>query len=138
MTRSTFICLAVLPVLALATDNQRPSRQSQADAQRGKYIVEQVAMCGQCHTPRTESGELIRSQWLAGASVPVSAPYRNKPWASFAPRIAGLNQFTDEQAVRLLAEGINRTGETMRAPMPPFRMSAQDANDVVAYLRSLE
>ena len=40
---------------------------------RGKYIVEDVAMCGTCHTPRLSNGELDRSRWLAGAPVPYLA-----------------------------------------------------------------
>ena len=40
---------------------------------RGKYIVEDVAMCGTCHTPRLSNGQLDRSRWLAGAPVPYLA-----------------------------------------------------------------
>jgi mono/diheme cytochrome c family protein len=95
-------------------------------------------MCGQCHTPRDEAGNLILSQWLHGAPVPVQDPYATKQWATFAPRIAGLPQYSDEQALTLLTKGISRTGNPLRGPMPPFRMSDDDARDVIAYLRSLE
>jgi len=37
---------------------------------RGKYLVEGVAVCGQCHTPRDASGNLDRTRWLQGGSVP--------------------------------------------------------------------
>ena len=36
---------------------------------RGKYIVEGLAICGMCHTPRTDSGEIDQSRWLDGASL---------------------------------------------------------------------
>lgn len=105
---------------------------------RGRYIVEDVAMCGQCHTPRNANGDLILSQRLRGAAVPVQAPFPAKQWAEFAPRIAGLPQYSDEQALTLFTRGISRTGGQLRGPMPPFRMSAGDAKDVISYLRSLE
>jgi mono/diheme cytochrome c family protein len=31
---------------------------------RGKYLVEEVAKCQDCHTPRTEAGELDSTKWL--------------------------------------------------------------------------
>jgi hypothetical protein len=36
---------------------------------RGKYIVEDVAICTQCHTPHTSSAELDRSRWLEGSAL---------------------------------------------------------------------
>ena len=36
---------------------------------RGKYIVEGVAMCGMCHTPRKDSGEIDSARSLDGAAV---------------------------------------------------------------------
>ncbi|HVI09120.1 MAG TPA: hypothetical protein VND65_12590, partial [Candidatus Binatia bacterium] len=36
---------------------------------RGKYIVEGVAMCSMCHTPRLSNGDLDRDHWLDGAAL---------------------------------------------------------------------
>jgi mono/diheme cytochrome c family protein len=106
---------------------------------RGKYIVEDVAMCVQCHTPRDASGNLIREEYLNGAPVPVKAPpYPEMNWALKAPAIAGLIGYTREQGVRLLTAGVTREGRMPNPPMPPFRMSDRDAEAVVAYLKSLE
>ena len=45
---------------------------------------------------------------------------------------------TAADAQRLLTEGsISRRGVQLRAPMPRFRMTPQDAADVTAFLRSL-
>lgn len=50
----------------------------------------------------------------------------------------GLPGYTDEQATRLLTQGaIKRDGSQLRMPMPRFRMNAQDAADVIAYLRTV-
>jgi mono/diheme cytochrome c family protein len=37
---------------------------------RGRYIVEAMAHCGECHTPRNMLGGLKRGAWLAGAMTP--------------------------------------------------------------------
>ncbi len=37
---------------------------------RGRYLVEALAHCGQCHTPRTALGGMDRDRWLQGAENP--------------------------------------------------------------------
>ena len=96
-------------------------------------------MCVECHTPRDQNGNLIGDEYLNGAPVPVKAPpYPQINWAVKAPAIAGLIGYTKNEGVRLLTAGITRDGRVPNPPMPPFRMSAQDAEAVVAYLKSLE
>lgn len=104
---------------------------------RGEYITHHVAMCIECHTPRDENGNLIESKLFKGAPVPVSAPpYPHLEWAFQAPDIAGLVGYDNE--VQFLMTGIvPRTGKAPRRPMPPFKMNQEDAEAVVAYLKSL-
>ncbi|MBC7156455.1 MAG: c-type cytochrome [Rhodobacteraceae bacterium] len=40
------------------------------EAERGRYLVEALAHCGECHTPRDRFGGPIRDAWLAGAPAP--------------------------------------------------------------------
>ncbi len=103
---------------------------------RGKYIVEGVAMCGQCHTPRTSSGAPDRMKWLQGAPLWLTPAIPIRDWPLEAPRIAGIIPGTDEDMIHLLTTGIWRDGKPLRPPMPQFRMSRQDAEAVVAYLKS--
>lgn len=39
-------------------------------ATRGRYIVEALAHCGECHTPRGALGGLDKTRWLTGAPDP--------------------------------------------------------------------
>lgn len=105
--------------------------------ERGKYIVENVAMCERCHTSRDENGNPVRNQWLQGGPVQLKQTYPTPIWASREPRIAGAPPGTDEQFITLLTTGISRTGAPPLPPMPPFRMTRQDAEAVLAYLKSL-
>jgi len=111
----------------------------QSAVERGEYLVHQVAMCVQCHSPRDPSGQLIPSELLQGASMPASAPSMPQAWAFSAPKLAGLpGGFTEETFVRFLQTGERINGHTPKAPMPPFRMTEQDARAIAAYLKTLE
>ena len=39
------------------------------EVERGRYIAEAMAHCGECHTPRNLLGGLQKSSWLGGAAV---------------------------------------------------------------------
>jgi mono/diheme cytochrome c family protein len=137
--RPMLAAFLALPALWLPTlQSVVPPDRGATAVEHGRYIVERVSMCFECHTPRNENGDLLRSDWLLGAPIPVSPPpFAAEGWAIRAPRIAGMPGYTEEQGVRLLTRGIDRTGKTLRPPMPPFRFSEADARAIVAYLKSL-
>jgi mono/diheme cytochrome c family protein len=105
---------------------------------RGKYIVEGLSRCGQCHTPREANGNPDRNQSLQGASVWLTSAEPVEDWPLQAPRIAGIPSGTDAEMIRLLTTGIWRDGKPLREPMPQFRMTQADAGAVVPYLKSLQ
>jgi len=82
-------------------------------------------------------GNADRSHWLQGAPVWLKSAEPMENWPLQAPRIAGVLPGTDEEMVRLLTTGIWKTGTYLRQPMPQFRMTPQDAQAVVAYLKSV-
>ena len=41
-----------------------------AEQERGRYLVEGLGHCGECHTPRSAFGGMERDRWLAGAPIP--------------------------------------------------------------------
>jgi mono/diheme cytochrome c family protein len=136
------IIASALLVIAFQTNAAAQTKKEAPSAgatQRGKYIVDHLAMCIQCHTPRNDAGDLIETQYLQGAPVPVKAPpYPNINWALKAPAIAGLIGYTRDEGVRLLMQGLTREGRVPNPPMPPFRMTRTDAEAVVDYLKSLQ
>ncbi len=122
--------------------NNNPQHQSKptgaaADAARGKYLVEDVAVCGQCHTPRDSNGNLDRTRWLQGASVPYLPSKPDMDWPIIAPRIGGTPPASDADMIKLLTTGIWTDGKRLRLPMPQFRLDRSDAEAVVAYLKSV-
>ena len=114
-----------------------PGPPTKMEIERGRYLVEEVAKCSECHTPRKPDGELDANAWLRGAPIwirPV-APIQN--WADRAPALAGLPSFTDQQAEKVLEEGMGPNGEALRAPMHIYHMTHSDALAIIAYLKSL-
>ena len=110
-----------------------------AQRERGRYIAHDVAMCVQCHTPRDASGALIEEQEFMGAAFPVSAPsfIPEGAWCVTTPRIAGLPGFTDDEAVEFFMNGARLGRHQPKWPMPPFHLDRDDAEALVAYLRTL-
>lgn len=41
-----------------------------ADNERGRYLVETLAHCAECHTPRNALGALDKTRWMGGAPNP--------------------------------------------------------------------
>jgi len=126
-------------ICASAQSSQQPNANSNTSAKiaRGQYIVNGVAMCGMCHTPRNDANQIDRGRWLDGAALWLLPAHPQQDWPLKAPRIAGTPPGSDEDMVRLLTTGLWKDTGYLRSPMPQFRMSREDAEAVVSYLRSL-
>lgn len=129
MTRGVALTIACLTLAALP---------AQAQLARGKYLVEQVAMCGDCHTPRDKTGAPIAAEALHGAPLGVR-PVHPMPFATDAPALAGLpSHYTPAQFAAFLQTGKRPDGSEPLPPMPPYRFSKEDAWAVVDYIKSLK
>jgi mono/diheme cytochrome c family protein len=142
LTSSIVAMLVVASLLALAL-NLRAAEQSAAAesdhgllVERGRYLVNNVGMCSDCHTPRNERGEFVKELWLQGSPLGIT-PNAPMPWAPAAPPIAGLHGMNDAQAIEFLQTGLRPNGSRPLPPMPEFRFVESDARAVVAYLRTL-
>src|ERR1700751_1330813 len=136
LTSILFLVLSSPSMAQQPKPDKTSKKTSDTLVARGKYLVEDVAMCGMCHTPRDSSGNLDRSRWLEGAPLWLQPSVPIADWPLQAPRIAGSPPGSDAELVTLLTTGIWKTGQPLRSPMPQFRMTRQDATAVVAYLRS--
>lgn len=126
------VLLASLACLAL------PALAHAQSAQRGRYIVEHVGMCNDCHTPRTQKGDLIVAETLHGAPLGFQ-PIHPMPFATAAPRIAGLPAgWTLAQTATFLHTGKRPNGTNPMPPMPEYRLDTNDAWSVALYLKSLK
>jgi mono/diheme cytochrome c family protein len=146
--------LLVLTFRVVSTAARLPAQQSSAnqsskqaaekrsttsqpdDLARGRYLVEEVAKCPECHTPRDSNGALDHSRWLRGGPIWFS-PVQSKPrWAMNAPALAGF-PYTDQQGQDILERGIGTNGNPILPPMHSYHLNHMDAVAIILYLRSL-
>lgn len=135
---AVFIVRGVQP--SVAQETKKPATAAAAggsDVTRGKYIVENVAMCQTCHTPRTADGKLIMGRWLQGGPVPYLPAEATSNWPQIVPRIGGRLPASKEQMITLLTTAKWIDGNELRDPMPKFHMNRADAEAVVAYLQTV-
>ena len=133
---STMVLMApVNRSIAFAQTNSGAGEKGEVE--RGRYLVEEVAKCPECHTPRDGRGELRADAWLRGGPIWIKpvAPISN--WADHAPPLAGFPSFTEEQGERILEKGIGPEGEELRPPMHIYHLNHADAKAIIAYLKSL-
>jgi len=111
---------------ASSTGSRADGTASAEAVAQGKYLVTRVSLCIDCH------GAKLGGKPFRGTGPP------HVPWATYAPKIAGLAMFAaDADAVRFFETGVDAHGKHARRPMPQYRMHSDDAAAVVAYLRTL-
>jgi mono/diheme cytochrome c family protein len=114
-----------------------PVATQEALVARGQYIVDQLGMCTECHTPRDANGNLDNSHYLQGAPIWIMPVHPTPNWAMRAPALAGFEGFTDAQGETILEKGVGPNGLRINPPMHIYHMNHADAQAVIAYLRSL-
>ena len=136
----SMVVLALLMVRAPQTGAQEakhPAATGGGDVARGAYIVNSVAMCPTCHTPRTSDGQLNQSEWLQGGPIIYMPAQPTSNWPLYEPRIGGTLPTSEAGMITLLTTGIWIDGKELRDPMPKFHMNRADAEAVVAYLKTV-
>jgi mono/diheme cytochrome c family protein len=109
--------------------------------QRGAYLTETIAACGNCHTPKRQDAVPIESLKFAGGFVIEEPAFK-----AYAPNITmdeetGIGSWTDEEIIRAIREGLRPDGSVIGPPMPSLyyrSMSDYDVKAIVAYLRTIK
>jgi cytochrome c553 len=105
--------------------------------ERGRYMVENVGMCADCHSPMTPNGP-DTTKHLMGSKLGFTPNGPVPGWVDNAPRIAGLpNGWTKDAMANFLQTGKKPGGISAGPPMPAIRLSEEDAHAVAEYLASL-
>jgi len=117
---------------------------AQADkAARGKYLVEEVARCQECHTPKLPDGQFNKEKWLKGAVLNVQPIDPIKGWHKTSPDLTASGRLWQGRwgqaaLVKLLSTGLGPGGNPADPPMPAYKMTLDDAEAVVEYLKTLK
>jgi mono/diheme cytochrome c family protein len=137
MSKTTFLCAIALAVLAtsLTTFGQ------DAKIERGKYLVEEIGRCQECHTPKTEAGEFDTTKWMKGATLAGVPATPIAGWHQKSPDITSTSalwaRWGQDGFSKFLQTAKNPRGGKAGPPMPAYMLKAEDADAIAAYLKSL-
>ncbi len=117
-----------------------PLKAPQGGLERGRYLVEHVSLCGDCHTPRNFIGVPDRSLYLAGAKA--------GPLGEEIPNITpdketGIGEWSREDIAELLLSGTKPDLDNVQGLMEEVvqagykNMMRQDALTIADYLKSI-
>ena len=133
----TLLTAAVTLFAALPLVNAAPDQ-----VERGKYLVEEVAKCQDCHTPLGADGQLDREKWLKGTVLNFQPMQAVKDWHKTSPDLtpgSRLWQRWGEKGItEFLKTGLGPSGHNADPPMPTYKLKAEDAESIVQYLKSLK
>jgi mono/diheme cytochrome c family protein len=107
---------------------------------RGAYLSNAVAHCGECHTPRNLAGALDRERWLVGS--------KEGPEGELAPNLTpdpdtGLGHWSREDHVWFLETALLPDGDDVQGLMREVidagyaHLPASDRHAIAEYLESL-
>jgi mono/diheme cytochrome c family protein len=113
--------------------------------QRGRYLADHVAICGDCHTPRNFIGAPQQELYLAGASA------KQGPLGEIVPNITpdketGIGEWRRQDIAELLLTGIKPDGDNVQGLMSEViegtphgykEMTKEDALAIADYLFSI-
>ncbi|MEM9211873.1 MAG: cytochrome c [Pseudomonadota bacterium] len=105
---------------------------------RGRYLVETLGHCAECHTPRNALGAVKRSQWLAGAPNPSGSGTIPNIRASDA----GIGAWSEDEIVEYFQTGFTPDFDVVGGSMASVqenlaKLPESDLRAIVAYLKSL-
>ena len=119
-----------------------PAQAPQGGAERGRYLVEHVSLCIDCHTPRNFIGVPNRSMYLAGAGKKIG------PLGQAVPNITpdqetGIREWKREDIVEVLLTGTKPDLDNIQGLMAEViehgykNMTKQDALAIADYVKSV-
>jgi mono/diheme cytochrome c family protein len=126
-------------IVATASSLTAAQAQKPGSLARGKYLMESIVACGNCHVARGPQGQPLFDQGLSGGMVFDEAPFK-----AYAPNITpdretGIGKWTDAQLAKAIREGIRPDKSVIGPPMAmPFyrQISDDDLTAIIAYLRA--
>ena len=125
--------------------NAAPPQAPKSGIQRGRYLVDHVALCGDCHTPRNFIGAPNLSLYMAGASE------KNGPLGEAVPNLTpdketGIGDWRRQDIAELLLTGIKPDSDNVQGLMYEViqgtphgykDMKKEDALAIADYIKSI-
>jgi mono/diheme cytochrome c family protein len=126
------LCLGLIAGAVLPASAQSP-------VERGRYLVEVLGGCGNCHTPKGPQGDLPGKHLAGGFQEEESFGIWITSNITPDPE-TGIGRWTDAEIIRAIREGKRPDGRTLGPPMPFYlyrHLADSDVKAIVAYLRTV-
>jgi mono/diheme cytochrome c family protein len=112
---------------------------------RGKYLVDNLLVCGECHTPVDANGKPDKSKYLAGSRSYDFKTMTNEIVSVYAEnltsdKVEGIGEWSDDWIRGSITRGLDDVQVPLWPimPYPEYAlMTSQDVNAIVAYLRTV-
>jgi len=137
------IGLSLWRMLAFRRGPLKPDPKQSETWNRGRYLVQAVAYCDQCHTPRRRTGLLVKRRYMAGGAN----PGKDEIHPNLTPHPEdGIGGWTEDDMVTFLSSGARPDGTTTRSDWVMLEkiedsyryFSEEDMRAIAVYLRSLK
>jgi mono/diheme cytochrome c family protein len=119
-----------------------PARAPSSGVERGRYLVDHVSLCGDCHTPRSSIGVPNHSLYLAGGSAKTGFLGEDVP--NITPdKETGIGDWKREEIAELLINGTKPDLDNVQGLMAEViergykNMTKEDAFAIADYLKSV-
>jgi mono/diheme cytochrome c family protein len=119
-----------------------PAQAPKSGIERGRYLVEHVSLCGDCHTPRNSIGVPNRSLYLAGAGKKIGPLGQEVP--NITPdKETGIGEWKREDITEVLLTGTKPDLDNIQGLMAEViehgykNMTKEDALAIADYLKSI-
>jgi mono/diheme cytochrome c family protein len=133
MIRSTMIALGALLTATAAS--------AQAPIERGKYLVNTILTCQNCHTPKGERGAPIFERDLSSGLTWDEPPFKVTASNITQDKETGIGNWSDADIKKALQKGERPNGVRLAAIMPSDFyeiLTPGDLNAIVAYLKTVK
>jgi mono/diheme cytochrome c family protein len=135
MSKAAKFALSILVIASMKVTLAQPA----GSVARGKYLMEGVVACGNCHVARGDKGQPLFEKGLSGGMV-----FDEPPFKAFASNITpdretGIGKWTDAQLAKAIREGVRPDKSIIGPPMPiEFyrKLSDADLASIIAYMRA--
>src|SRR5262245_22898538 len=128
-------------VVGLVTVVMTSAASAQTPVERGKYLVEGILTCGNCHSPRGPGGMIDSARLYSGGPQEWDTPAYKVKGSNITPDPdSGTGKWSPADLKKAIGEGVRPNGVQL-APIMPYGFykvfTPADLDAVVAYLKSV-
>ena len=108
---------------------------------RGRYLVESIAGCGNCHTPQGPGGPIMSKAYAGGLKIVEPGKFTVFTTNITQDKQTGIGNWTVPQIIIAVREGRRPDGTVVRPPMPIglYRgLSDRDVRAIASYIKTLK